>query len=466
MLRQGLMVLALLAFSSLAAQAKAPPAANPYAPYILRAEWTGPCRRAARVDVNLGNGADAFVRAASCQISGTMPDAMVLQTLTQALRLDDRTRRIDVVQHLCAEAHRACDLVYSDPWTGGPDPTPAPCDKRFKRDIGAVVMFFFHCPDGVNCSADWASNHVRGMHKPDRQLAWGGHKTGYYVATQPGFWRHELRATRRAGLQYILPNLYGPDMTANGEIDTLVQALNKAHDPVKIGLFDDSWAWGEAKFGPPWSSAPDLSDTRQAATTLYESKWRPYFRKIPTRYWYRIDNRPVIYFYNAGTLHPASKSAAVLSEMKQRFATDFGVTPYLVVDDAFFADPDMVNVADSRFRWDSLAGNFRAPDDTVTVDHGLATSRMKKHSLSNAFVRWDSLGRDGGGAFADRLIKGPQVLQDVLSRTHDDDSLLIATWNDLGEGTGINDSYDYYYRGQWLSPDYFMDLVRKDNCRN
>ena len=434
--------------------------------YGLRAEWAGPCRKSDPVDVNQGNAPEVFVRAAACQISGRMPEAATIQTWSQGLVLDDRVRRIDVVESLCRAAHRVCRLSYSNPWRVEPSAVTPPCDKRYRRDIGAVVMFFFHCPHRVNCSLDWANNHVRGMKARDRDLGWGDQAAGYYVASNPGFWRHELRDARSAGLQYILPNLYGPDMTDEGEIDTLAAALAQEADPVKVGLFDDSWAWGHRQFGKPWSHAPDLSHTQAAADILYTAKWRPYFRKIAAANWYRIDNRPVIYFYNAGTLKPARQAAAVLREMKRRFAADFGVTPYVVVDDAFFADPDMVNVADSRFRWDTLGGDFQASDGTVTVADRLGRSPMGGKSLTNAFVRWDSSGRDQSATFADRVIKGPDLLQHVLDKTHDDDSLLIATWNDLGEGTGVNASYDYYVHGQWLRPDAFMQTIRRDNCRN
>ncbi len=369
-------------------------------------------------------------------------------------------RRIDVAKSLCAQMKRKCTFTYSDPWLYGEDTEPVACAKRFRRDIGAVVMFFFQCPKRVNCAADWANNHVRGMSTPDSSL--GG---GYYNASNPAFWTHELRDAKRAGLQYIAPNLYGPDMQA-GEVDTLAHALAGEADPVKIALFDDSWAWGEVKFGMPWAKAPDLNHTESAAKTLYEAKWKPYFSKISKAYWYRIDNRPVIYVYNAGTLKPASKAAAVLKRMKTVFAADFGVEPYLAIDDAFFADPDMVRVADTRFRWDTF-DDFAAKDGTVSVNDQLSRSSMNGRVMANAMVRWDSSGRDHDAPHWNRRrVKGPERLQSVLDRTTDADNLLIATWNDLGEGTGINAAYDYDYKGEWLAPDAFMSRVRQSNCIN
>ncbi len=452
----------LLALSWLVA---APTFAEGVSGYRLRPEWQGRCKRSRVIDVNLGNTPDAFVTAASCQVSGLSIYPEHQNYLVTALK-NNTMRRIDIVRNLCAGARRKCSLTYSSPWLDTPPLEPSLCDKRYQRDIGAVLMFFFHCPGGANCAMDWAGNHVAGMAMRDDDLG------GFYTPDIPGFWRHELRAAKAAGLQFVLPNLYGPDMQA-GQIDALAVALRTETDSVKIGLFDDTWAWGHAKSGAPWSLAPDLADTDRSAKILYESKWKPYFSKVSPEYWYRISGRPVIYFYNAGTLKPANKAATVLARMKALFTADFGVTPFVVVDDAFFADPGMASVADSRFRWDTLAGDFHARDDTVTVTDRLSRSAMSGRVMTNAFVRWDSHNRDHLGKagsyvspFDDRAILGDDLLQSVLDRTRDADSLLLQTWNDLGEGTGVTLAYDYYDHGSWLPPDHFIRQIRAANCNN
>ncbi len=444
-----------------------PVAAEDYGPYKLRAEWQGPCRRAAIIDVNLGNSPEAFVDAASCQIAGgtLYPDSR--NGWIDRLKTDPFVRRVDVVREICAHIGRkTCPVRFSDPWETYPQPDAATCERRFRRDIGAVVMFFFHCPRGSNCAMDWASEHVRGMDAPDTALG------GYYTADQAGFWKQELRSAQAAGLQFILPNLYGPDMQA-GQIDTLAETLKGPPSPVKVGLFDDSWAWGHAKFGAPWSTAPDLNDSEKSAKILYENKWKTFFSKLPPQDWYRVNGRPLIYFYNAGTLKPANRAAAVIARMKAMFAADFGVEPFVAVDDAFFTDPAMVKVADSRFRWDTLAGDFQAHDGTVGVENRLSRSSMSGRVMANGFARWDSHNRDHRGPdanktsmFDDRMIKGDETLQSLLDRTQDANSLLLQTWNDLGEGTSVNLAYDYYYKGQWLRPDHFMRQIRAANCLN
>jgi hypothetical protein len=78
-------------------------------------------------------------------------------------------------------------------------------------------------------------------------------------------------------------------------------------------------------------------------------------------------------------------------------------------------------------------------------------------------VRWDSVGRDRPGELAtsgDLLVKGSEVLEQVLHDSSDAELLVLATWNDLGEGTGINRNYDYWVAGSWLSPEHFMRKIR------
>ena len=52
----------------------------------------------------------------------------------------------------------------------------------------------------------------------------------------------------------------------------------------------------------------------------------------------------------------------------------------------------------------------------------------------------------------------------MLTSSLDAHIAVIATWNDLGEGTGIERNYDYYGGGAWLPPTAFMGLTRASQC--
>jgi Domain of unknown function (DUF5010) len=224
-------------------------------------------------------------------------------------------------------------------------------------------------------------------------------------------------------------------------------------EPIKVALFDDTWAWGERGFGGFWQKKPDLRDTDNAAKTLYEAKWKPFFSQLDKRHWFRFRGKPFIYFYNSGKLFPRDQSAPVLAKMKEMFRADFGEEPFLAVDLGYFDDAAMDRVADQKFQWFT----FQLPTRR-------SRSTMSNVIMDHAMVKWDALGRDHPGAIAqpgDLLVKDDSVLEKVLADSADADLLVIATWNDLGEGTGINRNYDYYSHGKWLPPDHFMRLIRK-----
>lgn len=424
--------------------------------FSLQPEYAGPCVAAAgAIDVDLGNRAEDFVRAAYCQVNGSEPSATVVNDWASQLRTNEYVRRIDVVRTFCRDASRNCALAYSDPWVSN-IPLTGSCNRKTARDLGAVMMFFSNCPAGVNCLMDWANTHAVGMNDPHPLLGFDPVPEGFYNPNNVGFWRRELLDARWAGLQFLLLNVYGPDIAgAPSQLDILSVALANVGSDVKVGLFDDPSAWGKASSPADYQVLPNMSDTETAAQTIYQRKWKVFYSHLAKDYWYDFQNRPFIYFYNAGTLMPLNASAAVLTRMKQLFKADFGVEPFVAVDTAYFQDPNMPNVADGRFTWDTLRSgqDSRATVAGVTLDHFM--------------VKWDSLGRDRPGTIAsstDRIIKGTTLLADRLNGSADAQIAVIATWNDLGEGTGIERNYDYYVGGSWQPPNAFMSLTRSSQC--
>jgi hypothetical protein len=422
--------------------------------FELRPEWEAPPRRVDTVDVNLGHAPEAFVAAAFGQITGRPPPPDVVRSWASRLVEEPHVRRVDVVRALAAGENRDVKLRYSDPWRSQPELVGAPV-RGGKRDVGAVFMFFFDCPGGTNCEMSWANTHVPGMDAPHPLFGDEGDGCGIYCAREVGFWKRELVEAKYAGLQFLLLNTYGPDIEGKG-LAPLGTALSGLDAPVKVALFDDTWTWGKPYFGDFWKRQPDLADAEAAAQVIYESKWRPFHRQIDPAHWYRFKGRPFIYFYDGGTLAPRERSAAMIARLKSRFRSDFGEEPFVNVDASFFDDPAMPGVADSKFTWMT----FGLPDNR-------SRSRLHGHVIDHAMVRWDSVGRDRPGDLAtprDRIVKDGAVLERVLADSKDADVLVIATWNDLGEGTGIHRNYDYYAGGRWLEPDHFMRLIRRSQA--
>ena len=92
---------------------------------------------------------------------------------------------------------------------------------------------------------------------------------------------------------------------------------------------------------------------------------------------------------------------------------------------------------------------------------------MNGVTLDHFMVKWDTVGRDRPGAIAaasDHIIKNTSVLSQRIADSASADIAVIATWNDLGEGTGIERNYDYYIAGAWADPTAFMKVTRAAQC--
>lgn len=429
--------------------------------FELSAEFEGPCEKSERaIEVNVGHSPEAAVRAMYCQINGSEPSTELLSAKARDLRVHDHVRRIDIAWSLCEAAGRDCDLNFSDPWACQVDHQES-CTQASSRDLGAVMMFFSECPTGVNCERYWANNHSLGMTRSHSLLGFGQQSAGVYNPANAGFWKREFLDARWAGLQFLMLNVYGPDIISRDKpLRRASEALDDIGGGIGLALMDDTWGW-RSGHPAPFNQIPNLDDTEASATLLYESKWKAFFEEIPEEHWYKHEERPLIYFYNAGTLKPRSSAPPVLKRMKELFATDFGVEPFVIVDTAFFEDEGAMNaVADGRFTWYSFGdGNPNSYNPSVYTLH--------EKTVTHAMVRWDAVGRDRPGEQAneaDLIRKGPEHLEQVLADSANSDFTVLATWNDLGEGTGINRAYDYYYEGEWLKPDHFMRMIRSSQC--
>ncbi|RMD80620.1 MAG: hypothetical protein D6820_06435, partial [Lentisphaerae bacterium] len=398
-----------------------------------------------------------LIRAAYWQMTGKLPVQKDLNWWLEIIASHPHMRRVDLVLRIAASHGKKTKLTYSDPWLRQLR-FLVPPEHGVTRELGAVFMYFFHCPDGVNGKLSWANNHAPGMKMPDEICRITPNDNGYYNPfTNPGFWYMELLDARYAGLQFLLLNCYGPEPPAvYHNLRTALHAIEamKLQNTVKLALFDDTWAWGKKWFGEFWKQIPDMKQPEQCARLIFEGKWKPFFHSIPRKYWYYFRKRPLIFFYNAGTLRNRQHAAPVFAKLRELFYQEFGVYPYLCVDKAFWT-PATAGVADNMFRWYSLGKSTR---EATHIHHDV--------SLTLSMVRWDSTARENHNIEriaqkTDRIYKDDRLLCHLLNHSRDNDLVVIATWNDLGEGTAINRCYDYFWDGAWHTPTHFIELIRR-----
>ena len=431
--------------------------------FILKPEWSPEQMPAdftpgTLVDINLGHSPENFVQAVCFQLTGNLLVEEEVKIWTSQMEQNPKLRRIDIAVKIAEALGLNPKYTYSDPWVTQPHFMTTP-DKKVKRDLGAVFMYFFNCPGGVNGKMSWANNHAPGMDKPSDFYKVTPECNGYYTPkNNSGFWYSELLDARYAGLQFVLLNTYGHDLS-NGSMEMLniaLQEIDKLNldKTVKIGLFDDTWSWGKPYFAKVWENIPDMNNVEEAAHLIFDNKWKPFFKNVPRKHWYLYKDRPLVYFYNGGTVKNKNNSAPVMKRLKELFQEEFGVEPFICLDSAFIGKGSE-EVIDQKYQWFNLSKDVPG-----------ATTKMKETTLTHTMVRWDSTSRENknietAAHAGDKIYKDDDILIHFLNDTKDVDLTVIATWNDLGEGTGINRCYDYYWGGEWKRPTHFMELIRK-----
>ena len=223
--------------------------------------------RSATHDLNLGESPVLFVKVLWKQLTGKLPDPDLVRVYADKLGTPSFPRRIDLGISLAERAGIRPRWAYSDPWRTQLVLRPNTV-RKISRDVGTVFMFFFTSPKGPNGGPGWANNHVPGMKGPASIYRIGSAeannaKGGLYHPDNSGFWYREFRDSRYARLDFLLLNVCGPDPTpvSIAARHSALERLRKddGANVIRLGLFDDTWTWGQPWFGSFWEQNPTAS---------------------------------------------------------------------------------------------------------------------------------------------------------------------------------------------------------------
>ena len=252
---------------------------------------------------------------------------------------------------------------------------------------------------------------------------------------------------RDAGIDFVLPDYWGepgqvarrvapaPDrnLFATQGIPPMVEALRRldqAGTPLKIGLFLDT------------SILNNEDLTSERGKQIFYATIRDYFSRIPPRYWAAIDNRPVVWLYDAQKVSAFDQST--FDYVYAHFAQDFGGSqPWIVREWQWYTAKNTgtsdVMRTEGLYNWGAAPFGFN-PDTRFTVAE-----------VGPGFTSFDEQGPDavdtprrGGGYYEENL------RQAIASS---DKILAIETWNELDEGTGILETREFGRQ--------YIDLTRR-----
>jgi hypothetical protein len=253
----------------------------------------------------------------------------------------------------------------------------------------------------------------------------------------PAWYEKQFGDMLDAGIDFVLPDYWGepgqynrrvapaPDrnLFATQGIPPMVEALQHLEQggkSLKIGLFFDTSILNNA----------DL--TTDAGKEIFYATIRDYFSRIPPRYWAAIDDRPIVFLYDAQRVSAFDQST--FDFVYTRFATDFGgLQPWIVREWQWYSakntGSDAVLRSEGLYNWGAAPFGFN-PDTRFTVAE-----------VGPGFTSFDEQGPNAvdtprrDGAYYEENLR--------LALASGRKIMAIETWNELDEGTGILETREF-----------------------
>lgn len=297
-----------------------------------------------------------------------------------------------------------------------------------------------------------------------------------YSSVNYDWFEGELRDMAAVGIDTIFPVSWGDHphpWFRQDRLDLLVQANGVLERPLRVGMFLDTTAQQAMyndftadgyRFGSGVPPLP-LGDPR-SGYFFYERHIKGFFERVPREMWATEGGRPIIIAYTATCCSELQLSGALWGAVKRAFARDFGVEPWLILEDTWFGPEAMApgegrlsaeQASDGRYSWG-------------TALNGLSTRTVRGYSVSSVGPGFDNRritgiadprlqerdlapdGSSGDGAF---------LRASLAAVPPDTDLLLVETWNEWPESTGIARAAYLGADGNPLPEDFYMQIVRK-----
>lgn len=310
------------------------------------------------------------------------------------------------------------------------------------QQTGAIIFSWYYCPpDDKTCIPDRWKYHPPGSSEPYPNDG------GTYSPNNYMWWKIEATDMTCSGLDTAFVYIWDKDAQYFNHVGLFVQAVQDINSPLKIAEYwDASYASGDG--GPV-----DLSDP-QTALYRYQNFVKPFYQKVPKEKWAMQNGRPILAVYRYGTDKYTNDSHAneFFQSIKDQFQTDFGVEPFLILGHVWtWGTSTAAEAADGI--------NEAFPSATCAGGNARIQQLNGFTSTTIAAGAWDD--NNQGGCHLDR--NDDAVLKLGFSQIPPDNNLLmIESWNELGEGSGMERATDYPKTGGGTLPDtYYMDTLRE-----
>ena len=324
----------------------------------------------------------------------------------------------------------------ADEFVVPPPPDRAAIDAApgFQPDEPVVATHYFYWyrwPDEHFFDDSVHSDDLLRHHFPDHRD----------VSYESKAWhRRQMEDMRSAGIDVALciywgaPNQYDEPtlrFSVRG-LPPLVAALDElaaqSRTP-RIALFYDTTTL-LAKNAFPEKRSQNVDLRTAEGRDIFYRTIRDFFCLVPPRHWACLDGRPIIQLYNSA--FAAGHDQHTIDFVYERFAADFaGRRPFII------AGPSWSFAADERVGWGAALGGPLYGKTAVQIGPGYDDSPVPGRSTPTR-------DRLGGGFYAASWLLALQAQPRLV---------IIETWSELHEGTGICESLE--------DGRFYIDLTRR-----
>ncbi len=200
-------------------------------------------------------------------------------------------------------------------------------------------------------------------------------------------------------------------------VEALDELANEGRCP-RVGMFyDTSTLLGKHAFVDPAHGNVDLR-TDEGKDIFYRTI-RDFFCLVPPRHWACLEGRPIVQLYNSA--FAAGHDQSLIDYVYEHFAADFdGRRPFII------SGPSWSLKADARTGWGAALSGPILGDGAAQIGPGYDDSPVPGRTTPTR-------DRLGGGFYAASWLLALQAKPRLV---------IIETWNELHEGTGICESLE------------------------
>jgi hypothetical protein len=247
----------------------------------------------------------------------------------------------------------------------------------------------------------------------------------------PAWHRRQLLDMIDAGVDFLMPVYWGVPGEYDGWSFVGLPPLVEAHsrleaegaEPPVIGMFYDTSILRHNRFNA------DGSRYHVDLTTEFGRRWfytaiRDFWSLIPPAKWARVDGRPIIFLY-ASAFAKAQDGRRQFAHVREQFARDFGVTPFIVKAAGWEGE------ADTTYSWGGAVSGPIIFEEVAALGPGYDHSAVPGRQPL-------VVNRRDGATYIERWTK---LLQ--LEPQRRPWMVHVETWNEWHEGIDVAHSREY-----------------------